>query len=166
MNDEGATPDRVIIVRRLFAAPRTLVFQTWTDPQHLARWWGPAGFESTVLEMDVRPGGVFRLEMRGPNGNVYPCQGTYREIVEPERIVFAGPEDCGHACGAGLPPRAVVTVTFDDVDGKTLLTIHTRFASESDRDAAAQAGYQPGWESCLERLSDELVGFPTSSNKE
>lgn len=153
----AAPSDREIVISRLVAAPRSLVFHAWTDPQHLARWWGPKGFESSVLEMDVRAGGVFRLEMRGPDGNVYPCQGTYREIVEPERIVFSGPAECDHACGAGLPPRSTITVTFEELQGKTLLTIHTRFGDAADRDGAIKAGYEPGWGTCLERLSEELA---------
>ncbi len=154
----NATSKQEILVERWIAAPRSLVFQAWSDPQHLAAWWGPAGYDSRVLEMDVRPGGVLKLEMRGPNGTIYPCAGIYQEVVDQERLVIRGPAECGHACGAGLPPRATVTVTFVERNGKTLLTIHTRFASEDDTTAAANAGFQPGWASTLERLENQLAG--------
>lgn len=148
--------NREIVITREFNYPRELVFRAWNDPRHLARWWGPQGFASTVEVMDVRPGGSFRLTMIGPGGMTCPCEGTYREIVPPERIVFAGPAENVHPCGAGLPPRSLITVTFVERGNNTLLTIHTRFEAESDRDAAIQSGYNPGWESCLVRFNDEL----------
>lgn len=148
--------DLVIIVTRIFDAPRELVFKMFTDPMHLARFWGPAGFTNTVREMDPRPGGTFRLEMCGPDGATYPCEGLYREVIAPERIVYSGGPDCGHPCGGGLPPRALVTITFAGHDGKTTLTVTTRFESIADRDAAVKTGFTRGWASCLDRLADLL----------
>ncbi|MGH6819472.1 MAG: SRPBCC domain-containing protein [Methylocella sp.] len=145
-----------IVITRIFDAPSELVFKMFTDPKHLARFWGPAGFTSTVREMDPRPGGTFRLEMRGPDGATYPCEGLYREVITPERIVYSGGPDCGHPCGGGLPPRALVTITFAGHDGKTTLTINTRFESIADRDAAVKMGFNTGWASSLDRLADLL----------
>lgn len=152
-----AGSDREIIITRTFDAPRALVFKAWTDPRCLARWWGPKGCVSTIHEMDVRVGGSLRLEMHGANGAVYPCHGIYQEIKEPERIVLSGPMDCGVGCGAGVPPRSVVTVTFAEKGGKTTLTIHARFETDEDRRRTAETGYFEGWTSTLERLEDELV---------
>jgi hypothetical protein len=90
-------------VTRIFVAPRELVFKMFTDPKHLARFWGPTGYTSTVLEMDPRPGGTFRLEMRGPDGGIYLCKGIYREVVEPERIVYLGEPDGSQRAGADCP---------------------------------------------------------------
>jgi uncharacterized protein YndB with AHSA1/START domain len=149
--------DREIVITRDFDVPRALLFKVWTDPQHVARWWGPKGFVSSDCEIDLRVGGTFRLRMRGPDGAVYPCQGVFREIVEPERIVYAGVPDEGPACGAGLPPRSIVTVTFVERHGKTTLTIHTRLETAADRDAAVEAGFHAGWESTLERLAEQLT---------
>ncbi len=152
-----STTDHEIITTRVFNAPRALVFKAWTDPKHVAQWWGPKGFRSYDCAIDLRAGGAFRLEMVGPDGAVYPCQGIYREIVEPERIVFAGPTHDSPGCGAGLPPNAVVTVTFEEQQGATLLTILTRWPSDAGRAAAMETGYTAGWTSCLERLA-ELIG--------
>jgi uncharacterized protein YndB with AHSA1/START domain len=106
--------------------------------------------------MDPRPGGTFRLEMRGPDGATYPCEGLYREVITPKRIVYSGGLDCGHPCGGGLPPRAVVTISFAEHAGKTTLTIDTRFEAAADRDAAVKMGFNTGWASCLDRFAELL----------
>jgi uncharacterized protein YndB with AHSA1/START domain len=149
--------DHEIVVTRVLNAPRELVFAAWTDPKHVEQWWGPKGFTSFGCEIDLRAGGVFRLQMRGPDGVVYPCKGVIREVIAPVRIVFAGVTDCGHACGAGIPPRSIVTVTFADHAGKTTIMIHTRLESSADREAVIQAGYEPGWAHTMDRL-DEYLG--------
>jgi uncharacterized protein YndB with AHSA1/START domain len=150
-----AQDERTIVITREFDAPRALVWKAWTDPKHLAQWWGPAGFSTPGCAMEPRPGGVFRLQMRGPDGAMYPCEGVYREVVAPERVVYVGsPEAVG--CGAGLPPNAVVTVTFTEHAGKTTVTIHTRLLSVADRDAAVAGGFIPGWTDSLARLAEYL----------
>jgi uncharacterized protein YndB with AHSA1/START domain len=151
-----ASEDLVLVVTRIFDAPAELVFKMFSDPKHLAQFWGPKGFTSTVREMDPRPGGAFRIDMRGPDGVIYPCKGVYREVVEPERIVYFGEPDGSHGCGGGLPPRALVMITFAGHDGKTTLTINTRFVAAADRDAAVKMGFNTGWASCLDRLADLL----------
>ena len=77
-----------LIITLVFNAPRALVFKAWKDPKHVARWWGAKGFTNPVCEMDVRQGGALRIVMRAPDGTDYPMRGIYREIVEPERLVF------------------------------------------------------------------------------
>jgi uncharacterized protein YndB with AHSA1/START domain len=154
MNTEN-TNELVII--RTFAAPRTLVWQAWTDPKHIMQWWGPAGFDNETCASDLRVGGRFQLEMRAPDGNVYPCIGTFREIVEHERIVYEGEATDGHPCGAGIPPRAVVTISFVEQKDKTRLTLHTRFASAERKQAAAAARFVVSWEEALGRLDDFLT---------
>jgi len=148
--------DREILITRVFDAPRELVFAAWTDPQRVAQWWGPKGYSSFACEIDLRVGGVFSLRMQGPDGVVYPCTGVFREVVKPERIVYTGPSEKNHPCGAGLPPNAIVTVNFVEHDRKTTLTIHARLESAADRDAAVDAGFVPGWDSTLERLAELL----------
>ena len=82
------TEHRELTIVRLFDAPRALVFAAFTDPVHLARWWGPHGFTNPVCEFDARPGGAFRIHMQAPDGTIHVTQGVVREIVKPERLVF------------------------------------------------------------------------------
>ena len=147
-----------LTITRTFAAPRKLVWQAWTDPKHIMQWWGPAGFNNETCESDLRVGGRFNLEMRAPDGNVYPCIGTFREIVKHERIVYEGEAADGHPCGAGIPPRAVVTISFTEQKDSTRLTLHTRFASAERKQAAAAARFVVSWEEALERLSVAIGG--------
>lgn len=148
--------DNELIISRTFDAPRELVWQAWTDPEHVKHWWGPKGFDNEGCTADLRVGGRFNLSMRAPDGNLYPCVGTFREIVEHERIVYEGEAMEGHPCGAGIPPRATVTVNFVEQDGKTQLTLHTRFASAERKQAAAEARFVISWEEALDRLSEVL----------
>lgn len=145
-----------IVISRTFDAPRALVWQAWTDPKHIMQWWGPKGFSNSACESDLRVGGEFMLNMCAPDGNNYPCKGVFHEIVEPERIVYDSTADEGHPCGAGLPPRSRVTITFTELGNRTMLTLHTRFESTERKEAANQAGYSVSWGQALERLGDHL----------
>lgn len=119
-----ASDNREIVITRMIDAPRTAVFNAWTDPRHIGEWWGPDGFTNTVHEMDARAGGVWRFVMHGPDGTDYDNQVDYREVVAPERLVYL------HGSGVPDDPMAFnVWVTFDDVDGRTKLTMRSRFAS-------------------------------------
>ena len=79
---------REIVITRVFDAPRELVFEMWTDPKHLAHWYGPRGFTITIQEMDVRPGGEWNMIMHGPDGTNYPNHSVFTEVVKPERLVY------------------------------------------------------------------------------
>src|SRR5208337_1503269 len=87
--DDAVLPEhRELTLVRVYNAPRALVFKAFTDPVHLARWWGPHGFTTPVCEFDARPGGALCIHMRAPDGRIYIAQGEVREIVTPERLVF------------------------------------------------------------------------------
>jgi uncharacterized protein YndB with AHSA1/START domain len=136
-----------LVLTRIFDAPRELVFKVWTDPAHVAQWWGPHGFKTTIQEMDVRPGGHWRYSMRGPDGNDYPFDGAYIEVVEPERLVFDGTIH-------GDPAQDVWTeVTFTEHDGKTKVTVRQVFSFES----SATKGAPIGWNQQLDRLAAYLA---------
>jgi uncharacterized protein YndB with AHSA1/START domain len=136
-----------LFLTRTFDAPRKLVFEVWTDPKHLAQWWGPHGFTTTIREMDVRPGGVWRYAMRGPDGNEYPFDGVYLEVVEPELLVFDGSIQ-------GSPEQRVWTeVTFAEREGKTEVTVRQLYSFESD----ATRGAPIGWNQQLNRLEEFLA---------
>ena len=155
--DEAAassSTDREIVLTRVLDAPRALVWKAWTQPEHIARWWGPHGFAVSGCTVDFKVGGGFRLLMQGADGANHPCRGVFREIVPLQRIVYDGEADDRHGCGAGLPPGARVTVTFEDEGNKTRLTLHTRFVTAAARIAAYDAGYTAGWGEGLERLAD------------
>src|ERR1700722_7233031 len=88
MSNPAEGPKQIVILTRLFDAPRDLVFKAWTDPKHLAQWFGPHGFTNPVCEVDLRPGGIWRHVMRGPDGNDYPMISIFQEVLPPERLVF------------------------------------------------------------------------------
>ena len=144
----AAAPE--LVVTRTFEAPRSLVFKVWIQPEHLARWWGPKGFTLLSCETDVRPGGAWVRCMRAPDGSKHIKRGVYREIVEPERIVFTYVNE---DADGRLGPETVVSVTFEEQGDKTKLTLHqTGFDTIASRD-----GHEGGWSSCLERLAEYLA---------
>jgi uncharacterized protein YndB with AHSA1/START domain len=146
-----------VVITRTLRAPRELVFRLWTEPEHLPQWWGPQGFTCVVCDMDLRVGGAFHLEMLGPDGGTYPCDGTYREIVRPERIVYDGLAAEGHPCGAGLPPYGRVTISFTELEGVTTVRVHAKLRSVADREAAMKHGFGAGWSQTLEKLDAYLA---------
>jgi uncharacterized protein YndB with AHSA1/START domain len=139
-----------LVVTRLFDAPRDLVFRAWTRQEHAARWWGPQGFTAVSCRLDARPGGEFRIAMRSPEGTVHTKRGVYREVSEPERIVFSyGWEDAHGILGHEM----LVTVTFEAFGGCTRLTLrHTGFERANERDS-----HNAGWTSCMERFAEWLA---------
>lgn len=142
--------ERVLIIERIFDAPRELVFKCWSEPEHLARWIGPKGFSSTILACELYEGGSYRMHMRGPDGQDHWQQGVFREIVPPERIVRTY---CWtDADGRPTSPETLLTVTFADLGGRTKLTLHQAiFESITARDE-----HQRGWSSSLDRLAEYI----------
>jgi len=146
--------ERELVITRVFDAPRALVFKAWTDPKHLAQWWGPKGFTNPVCEVDARVGGAWRIVMRSPDGVEYPGGGVYREIVEPERLVFTNiaTDTEGNPLLDGL-----TTVTFAEHGGKTKLTLQTRAVGLVSFAAQMLEGMEAGWTQSLERLAEKLA---------
>jgi uncharacterized protein YndB with AHSA1/START domain len=146
------TADREIVLSRVFDAPRDLVFRAWTEPQHVPHWWGPKGFTTTTHHMDVRPGGEWRFVMHGPDGRDYPNRITYVEVAPPGRLVYR------HGGGDDVEPvKFETTVTFEDVGGKTKLTLRMVFPSAAARDEVVkQYGAVEGGKQTLERLGEFL----------
>jgi uncharacterized protein YndB with AHSA1/START domain len=143
--------ERVLVIERIFDAPRTLVWKAWTEPEHMAKWQGPRGFTSTVLRNEPRPGGGYRIHMRGPDGDDHWTQGVIREFVPPERLSMAG--SWTDAEGNPTSPETITTVTLQDHDGKTKLTLRqTGFESVTARDA-----HRGGWSSSLDCLAEYLA---------
>ena len=142
--------EQELVLTRAFDAPRELVFKVWTDPKHVARWWGPRGFTNPVCELDLRPGGAILIHMRGPDGTVYPMTGTYQEIVRPERLVFTS----AALDSDGNPMFEVLTtVTFAEEGGKTKQILRARVIKKTAQAAPYLAGMEAGWTQSLERLA-------------
>lgn len=145
--------DREITATRIFDAPRDLVFQMWTDPQHIGQWWGPRGFTTTTYNMDVRPGGIWRFVMHGPDGTDYQNKITFIEIVKPERLVYK------HGGDKEVEPvNFQVTVTFEEQGGKTKLTMQMFFPSAAARTFTVEKyGAVEGLTQTLGRLEEYLA---------
>src|SRR5215831_372530 len=142
--------ERELLITRIFDAPRELVFRAWTEPERAVRWWGPQGFTTAHCEMDLRPGGTYRVCMRSPEGAEHWQRGVCREVVEPERLVFTFAwED-----KEGRPGHeTVVTVSFAEYGTKTRLTSHQAvFETVTARDL-----HKGGWSSALECLAEDLA---------
>ncbi len=154
-----AQSDREIVITRVFNAPRELVFKAWTDPKHVAQWWGPKGFTTKVIELDLRPGGKSRYVMIGPDGTEYPVKGVFREIVPLERIVTSDEFDEGFekVVNADLPKGIVMTALFEDLDGKTKLTLRIVHESAEERRKHEEMGVIAGWNSSFDCLDEFLV---------
>lgn len=146
--------DRQITATRVFDAPRNLVWKVWTDPDHISNWWGPEGFTTTTETMDVRPSGVWKHVMHGPDGTDYPNETIFIEVVEPERLRYTnsgGVEDKSFA-------RFESVVTFADKSGRTELTVTMTFESAAIRDRIAEEyGAVEGLHQTLGRLEQFLA---------
>ena len=148
------TDPRSIIGARVFDAPRTLVFECFTDPKQLAAWWGPNGFSLTTHSFEFRPGGAWRFVMHGPDGRDYQNRVTYDEVVPPERIVFhlGGGDDVE-------PVQFTTTITFEEiVKGQTRFPWHMRFPSAEERARVIKEyGADKGLVQTMARLAEHVA---------
>jgi uncharacterized protein YndB with AHSA1/START domain len=153
--DAAVLPEqRELTLVRLYNAPRALVFKAFTDPVHLARWWGPHGFTTPVCEFDARPGGALRIHMRGPDGSVHVALGEVLEVVAPERLVFSIRLE---EADGSIRFENLTTVTFAEHAGGTELTLHVRVLRATAAAAANLAGMRTGWGQSLDRLGELLT---------
>ncbi len=147
---EQEIEERTLVLSRVFDAPRALVFKVWTQPEHLARWWGPRGFTLLSYKADVRVGGSYRFGTRSPEGTEHWAHGIYREVTPPERLVLT------HAWehSDGKPKHeTIMTLTFAEQGEKTKLTLkQTLFESVTSRDL-----HRGGWSSTLDMLGEYLA---------
>jgi len=144
--------DREIVLTREFAAPRALVFEAFTRPEHLKHWWGLRGSTLTVCEVDLRPGGAWRFVTQGAKGQPEPFRGVYREITPPERLVYTFMYDVD---GFRDPP-GLVTDEFHQQGAGTLLVETMLFASVEARDGLLQSGMVSGATETFDRLAELL----------
>jgi uncharacterized protein YndB with AHSA1/START domain len=144
-----------LVFTRIIDATTKAVFEAWINPQHLAKWWGPKGFTNPVCELDARPGGAILIHMCGPDGQVIPMKGTFHEIVQNQRIVMstsAFEDEGGNPQIVGLN-----TITFEEHEGKTKLTVQDVVTKATPEMAAALDGMDEGWKQSVDRLEAHVT---------
>lgn len=137
--------ERTLLITRVLAAPRELVFAAWTDPKHLAHWMGPHQYETTSCKVDLHVGGTYRICITGTKKSHW-MRGTYQEVTPPRRLVFTFAWEDEH----GEPVHeTLVTLTFEEEKGKTKMTFHQAlFRDKKERD-----DHEGGWTESFERLA-------------
>jgi uncharacterized protein YndB with AHSA1/START domain len=148
--------EREFVMERVYDAPRELVFKAFTQPEYLARWWAPGGYTIPVCTIDLRPGGVWHYCMRSTEGVDHWAKSVYREIVEPERLVYTSTfsdEDANFVEGI---PEHLGTVTFTEFEGKTKLSIRIQLASAADLKTIIEVGMIAGLTETMNNLVDLL----------
>ena len=146
---DTVTDDAVIVMSRVYEAPRALVWAAITQPRHVARWWGGPGFSNPVCEMDVRKGGAWTHVMRFPDGHELHMDFVFVEVDPPQRLVWRHADHAEQRTGA---PTSVITVTLEDLGERTRWHMVARFASPAERDAALAMGFTRPIEASGERL--------------
>jgi len=162
MNQSDTQQAQELVFERVLDAPRERVWEAWTDPEHIKQWWGPKDFTAPSIESDFREGGKYLWAMKGPDGQEYWSTGTFNEIVPMERLVvtdsFADEQGnvvapSHYGMEGDHPMEGLVTVTFEELDGKTKLTIrYAGMAPSETRDMAKQ-----GWNETLDKLAASLA---------
>lgn len=162
---ETLMSDRELVIVREFAAPRELVWRVWTEPAHVAQWFGPRGFSTTVRESDLRAGGKWRYVMKGPDGSAFPFGGLNKEVVPFEKIVSTDEFECEFEAkmpAGELPKGMVVTVLFEDAGPqRTRVTIRVLHPTPEDKKKHEAMGVEAGWNSSFECMDDYLAAQAT-----
>jgi len=147
----AAAEERVLVIERIFDAPREVVWRAWTEPDQMARWLGPRGFTGEVEKMEARAGGRYRFHLRGPDGIDHWAQGVNREVAAPQRLVYTW--TWADAKGEPTTAETLVTVTLaEHPGGKTRLTLR----QEGFESAAARDEHRLGWNSAFDCLAEYL----------
>ncbi len=141
--------DREIVITRVVDAPRKLVFEAMTSPEHVPQWYGPRGWTLPVCEIDLHPGGAWRYVMRGPDGTEMGLGGEYREISPPERLVTTESFD-------DYPGESLNTLILTEEGGQTKVTVTVLYESKEVRDAVIASGMQEGAAETYDRLAEHL----------
>jgi uncharacterized protein YndB with AHSA1/START domain len=140
-----------IVMTREFDAPREMIFRAMTEPELVARWWGPRSLTTEVDQLDARMGGIWRFVHRDEEGNEYAFRGVYHQVDAPARLVYTFEWE-------GMPGHILLeTITLEERDGKTLVTDASVFQSVADRDGMLQSGMEGGATESWDRLEDLLA---------
>jgi uncharacterized protein YndB with AHSA1/START domain len=142
--------EREIVLTRVFDAPRHMIYDAWTKPELLKRWFGPRGWSLEVCDIDLKVGGKWRFVLRGPDGKEMGMRGVYRELVPPERDVHTESFD-------DFPGESLVTGVLLEVGGKTTMTATILYPSQEVRDAVLKSGIEHGAAETYDRLAEMLA---------
>ena len=154
-NDDGRLD---LTLTRTVDIPRDLIWRAWTEPRHLMPWFCPKPWQTIDCQIDLRPGGIFRTVMRGPEGQTMDNTGCYLEIVRPERLTFTS------VLGPGFRPVVdpflpfTAILTFETVAGGTRYNVVALHRNDADRQRHAEMGFDQGWSKAL----DQLVAYAPS----
>ena len=149
---------RTLTITRTLNAPRALVWKMFSDPYHLAQWWGPEGYTNRVERLDFRTGGSWLHVMIGPDGRELPTDNIVLEVTEPERIVYRNAPADPRLFGDNPPPAFTKTVTFEDLGGgRTQLTLVCIFDTEAHREAVIRRGFSIGTNQSFDKLEAYLA---------
>ncbi|HPJ29832.1 MAG TPA: SRPBCC family protein [Methanothrix sp.] len=139
-----------VLITRVFDAPRDLVFRAFTDPDLIPEYWGPRDLTTAVREMEVGSGGLWRFIQRDLDGNEYAFHGVYHQVLPPERLVYTLEFE-------GMPGNVLLeTVRFEEMEGRTKMTISSVFQTVEDRDDAVQSGMGEGASESMDRFAELL----------
>ncbi|RYG38514.1 polyketide cyclase [bacterium] len=156
MSNSNPTPtnDRELVISRVLNAPRDLVYRAWTNPDLLSKWWTPRPWSTPVVEMDLKPGGVFRTVMKDPEGNEYPNAGVFLEVTS-DKIVFTDAFTPGWF--PNPDPFILAIITFEEEDGKTRYTARVRHFSVEAKEKHEEMGFHDGWGTGLSQFEEILA---------
>ena len=151
--------EREILITRVFDAPRSLVFEAYTNPEHLPHWMlGPQGWTMPVCEVDLRPGGAWHFGWRKSDGTEMEMRGVYKEVSPPERLVST------ESWGDGWP-ETINTLVLSEENGKTTLSCTILYPSKEARDNALKTGMKDGMAMSFDRLAERLDAMARASSK-
>lgn len=153
--------EQEFVLERQFAAPRTLMFQVFTQPGHLKRWWAPRPYTISTCTVDLRPGGVWHYSMRSPEGQEHWARSVYNEIVPPEKLVYTSTFADEHANPIEGVPEHLTTVIFTEEAGKTQVTARIQFASAAALKVAVEMGMVQGLNMTWDYLSEYVQELHT-----
>jgi uncharacterized protein YndB with AHSA1/START domain len=145
-----------LVIVRTLNAPRALVWKMFSDPYHLAQWWGPEGYSNRVEQLDFRTGGRWVHVMIGPDGRELPTDNHILEVTPPERLVFRNAPADPRIFGDNPPPGFTKTLTFTEADGRTTLTLVCSFDQSAHKDAVARRGFAIGTNQSFDKLERYL----------
>lgn len=153
--------NRELIIERVFDAPREKVFNAWIKPELVSQWWGPNGVTNPVCNIDARPGGKLRIvmlageELGNLRGSEWPVEGTFQEVLPPEKIVYAAT-----AILDNKPiMESINTITFEESGGKTKMRLHVVVTNATPEAEGPLSGMSAGWTQSIDKLAKQISGY-------